>query len=114
MAEADVRFFVKKDVDALLKKDPEIDTVLLACTHYPLLMPKILKYLPAGVCVIPQGEFVADSLASYLQRHPDMKQRCSTGATARYLTTENPDKFSESARIFLHEPVEVEHITLEG
>jgi glutamate racemase len=94
--------------------DPAIDAIILGCTHYPLLMPKILKYLPAGVCVIPQGEFVADSLASYLQRHPDMKQRCSTGATARYLTTENPDKFSESARIFLHEPVEVEHITLEG
>ena len=50
----------------------------------------------------------------YLQRHTDMQQRCSTGATVRYLTTENPDKFSESARIFLHEPVNVEHITLEG
>ena len=107
-------YFVKKRIDQIMNLDPAIDAIILGCTHYPLLMPKILKYLPAGVCVIPQGEFVADSLASYLQRHPDMKQRCSTGATARYLTTENPDKFSESARIFLHEPVEVEHITLEG
>ena len=107
-------YFVKKRIDQIMHLDPAIDAIILGCTHYPLLMPKILKYLPAGVCVIPQGEFVADSLADYLQRHTDMQQRCSTGATVRYLTTENPDKFSESARIFLHEPVEVEHITLEG
>ena len=107
-------YFVKKRIDQIMNLDPAIDAIILGCTHYPLLMPKILKYLPAGVCVIPQGEFVADSLADYLQRHTDMQQRCSTGATVRYLTTENPDKFSESARIFLHEPVNVEHITLEG
>ena len=107
-------YFVKKRIDQIMNLDPAIDAIILGCTHYPLLMPKILKYLPAGLCVIPQGEFVADSLADYLQRHTDMQQRCSTGATVRYLTTENPDKFSESARIFLHEPVNVEHITLEG
>ena len=107
-------YFVKKRIDQIMNLDPAIDAIILGCTHYPLLMPKILKYLPAGVCVIPQGEFVADSLADYLQRHTYMQQRCSTGATVRYLTTENPDKFSESARIFLHEPVNVEHITLEG
>jgi glutamate racemase len=107
-------YFVKKRIDQIMNLDPAIDAIILGRTHYPLLMPKILKYLPAGVCVIPQGEFVADSLADYLQRHTDMQQRCSTGATVRYLTTENPDKFSESARIFLHEPVNVEHITLEG
>ena len=107
-------YFVKKRIDQIMNLDPAIDAIILGCTHYPLLMPKILKYLPAGVCVIPQGEFVADSLADYLQRHTDMQQRCSTGATVRYLTTENSDKFSESARIFLHEPVNVEHITLEG
>jgi len=105
-------YFVKKSIDQIMHMDPAIDNIILGCTHYPLLMPKILKYLPAGVRVIPQGEYVADSLASYLQRHPDMQQRCSTRATVRYLTTENPDKFSESARIFLHEPVDVEHITL--
>jgi len=105
-------YFVKKSIDQIMHMDPAIDNIILGCTHYPLLMPKILKYLPAGVRVIPQGEYVAASLASYLQRHPDMQQRCSTRATVRYLTTENPDKFSESARIFLHEPVDVEHITL--
>ena len=105
-------YFVKKCIDEVMRKDPQIDTLILGCTHYPLLMPKILKYLPAGVRVIPQGEFVADSLHSYLERHPQMEQKCSKNATVRYLTTENPDKFKESAQLFLHESVEVETITL--
>lgn len=105
-------YFVKKCVDEVMRKDPRIDSLILGCTHYPLLMPKILKYLPAGVRVIPQGEYVADSLQSYLERHPQMEQKCSKGATVRYLTTENPDKFKESAQLFLHESVEVENITL--
>ena len=82
------------------------------CTHYPLLMPKILKYLPAGVRVIPQGEYVAESLKDYLMRHPQIEQRCNKNGEAHYLTTENPEKFKEQAQIFLHEPVEVENITL--
>ena len=75
-------------------------------------MPKILKYLPTGVRVIPQGEYVADSLKSYLERHPQIEQRCSQNASVRYLTTENSDKFKESAQLFLHESVEAETITL--
>ena len=105
-------YFVKKCIDEVMRKDPLIDALILGCTHYPLLMPKILKYLPAGVRVIPQGEYVADSLQSYLARHPQMEQKCSKGATVRYLTTENSDKFKESAQLFLHESVEVETITL--
>ena len=105
-------YFVKKCIDEVMRKDPKIDTLILGCTHYPLLMPKILKYLPAGVRVIPQGEYVADSLHSYLERHPQMEQKCSKSATVRYLTTENPDKFKESAQLFLHESVEVETTTL--
>ena len=105
-------YFVKKCIDEVMRKDPQIDALILGCTHYPLLMPKILKYLPAGVRVIPQGEYVADSLQSYLVRHPQMEQKCSKGATVRYLTTENSDKFKESAQLFLHESVEVETITL--
>ena len=84
----------------------------LGCTHYPLLMPKILKYLPKGVRIVPQGEYVADSLKQYLERHPQLEQRCSRGATVHYLTTENPEKFKEQAQIFLHEPVDVENISL--
>ena len=105
-------YFVKKRIDQIMNLDPQIDAIILGCTHYPLLMPKILKYLPAGVMVVPQGAYVAESLKSYLERHPEMEQQCSKGGTTHYLTTENPDKFKEQAQIFLHEPVEVENITL--
>ncbi len=76
-------------------------------------MPKILKYLPAGVRVIPQGEYVADSLKIYLERHPMMEEKCAKGGNVHYLTTESPEKFKEQARLFLHEEVEVEHVTLD-
>ena len=105
-------YFVKKRIDQIMNLDPQIDAIILGCTHYPLLLPKILKYLPAGVMVVPQGAYVAESLKSYLERHPEMEQQCSKGGTTHYLTTENPDKFKEQAQIFLHEPVEVENITL--
>ena len=105
-------YFVKKRIDEIMRKDPDIDTIILGCTHYPLLMPKILKYLPAGVRVVPQGEYVAESLKQYLERHPNIEAKCSKGAGVHYLTTENPQKFKEQAQIFLHEPVEVENITL--
>ena len=75
-------------------------------------MPKILKYLPAGVRVVPQGEYVAESLKDYLERHPQIEQHCNKHGEAHYLITENPEKFKEQAQIFLHEPVEVENITL--
>ena len=105
-------YFVKKRIDQIMRLDAEIDTLILGCTHYPLLMPKILKYLPAGVRVVPQGEYVAESLKAYLERHPQMEQCCARGGTVNYLTTENPEKFKEQAQIFLHEPVEVENISL--
>ena len=105
-------YFVKKRIDQIMREDPQIDAIILGCTHYPLLMPKILKYLPTGVRIVPQGEYVAGSLKSYLERHPEMEQRCAKNATARYLTTENPEKFKEQAQIFLHESIEVENITL--
>ena len=91
----------------------QIDSIILGCTHYPLLMPKILKYLPAGVRVIPQGEYVADSLKTYLERHPAMEKKCAKGGNVHYLTTESPEKFSEQARLFLHEEVDAERVTLE-
>lgn len=105
-------YFVKKNLDQLMHKDPEIDAVILGCTHYPLLMQKILKYIPSGVRVVPQGEYVAESLKDYLERHVDLEQRCSRGGNAHYLTTENPQTFREQAQIFLHEPIDVEKITL--
>ena len=105
-------YFVEKQINELMRKDPDIDTVILGCTHYPLLMSKILKYIPRGVRVVPQGEYVADSLRSYFLNHPEMEQLCSKGGNVRYLTTENPDKFSESAMLFLHERIQVEKISL--
>lgn len=105
-------YFVEKQISLLMRKDPEIDTVILGCTHYPLLMSKILKYIPRGVRIVPQGEYVAESLLKYFVHHPEMEQRCSKGGIVRYLTTENPDKFRESAQLFLHEEVDVEKIVL--
>lgn len=105
-------YFVEKQISLLMRKDPEIDTVILGCTHYPLLMSKILKYIPRGVRIVPQGEYVAESLQKYFVHHPEMEQRCSKGGIVRYLTTENPDKFRESAQLFLHEEVDVEKIVL--
>lgn len=106
-------YFVKKRIDQLLMTDSEIDTIILGCTHYPLLLNKILKYVPRGIKVIAQGEYVANSLADYLRRHPEMEHRCSKGASCRYLTTENAEKFKESALIFLHEHIDVLTVELE-
>lgn len=105
-------YFVKKRIDQLMRLDPSIDAIILGCTHYPLLMPKIVKYVRPGVRIVPQGEYVAESLQNYFQRHPEMETRCSKGGSVEYLTTENPDKFRESAQIFLHEHVDVRNITL--
>lgn len=106
-------YFVEKRIGNLLRRDPEIDSIILGCTHYPLLLDKILKYAPRGVRIIPQGAYVANSLKSYLQRHPEMDVRCSKGGQCHYLTTESIDKFQESAQMFLHENVDVEKVTLE-
>ncbi len=105
-------YFVKKRIDQLLRLDADIDTVILGCTHYPILLPKINKFMPRGVRIVSQGEYVARSLQQYFERHTDIEQRCTKGGQVHYLTTENPERFKESAQLFLHEPVEVESITL--
>ena len=103
-------YFVKKYIDELLTKDHLIDTVILGCTHYPLLLPKIRQYMPQGITIVSQGELVAQSLKDYLRRHPEMEKRCTRGATCQYCTTEAEDKFSASAATFLNEVVSVRHI----
>ena len=107
-------YFVKKRIDQLLRMDPQVDTVILGCTHYPLLLPKIHKYMPRGIRIIAQGEYVASSLQSYFKRHPDIEQRCTKNGQTRYLTTENPERFKEQAQLFLHEDIEVENVVLGG
>lgn len=105
-------FFVRKRITQLLDKDSEIDTIILGCTHYPLLMNALKKAVPEGVRIVPQGEYVAASLEDYLQRHPDMSEHCSRNGSVTYLTTESPERFKECAAMFLHEDVDVEHIDL--
>ena len=105
-------YFVKKSLEQLMDADPDIDTIILGCTHYPILMSKVMQYKREGVTIVKQGEYVANSLESYLARHKDMEAKCSHGGRVRYLTTENASKFSESARLFLQEHIEAEHIEL--
>lgn len=106
-------YFVKKHLEHLLSVDPEIDTIVLGCTHYPLLMAKIRSFLPAGITVFAQGEYVAASLQDYLFRHPEMDARLTHTGHCRFLTTESADKFSEAASVFLSHPIEVERITID-
>ena len=107
-------YFVKKHIDRLLEKDPQIDTLILGCTHYPLLMEKIKQFTPSHIQIIAQGEYVAHSLRNYLDRHPEMDLRCTKNGTNRFLTTESERKFEESASIFLKQDnIKVESISLE-
>lgn len=106
-------YFVRKRINQLMRTDDKIDTVILGCTHYPLLMRPITKSVPEGVKIVPQGGYVAQSLKAYLKRHPEMEKRCAKGGNVNYYTTENPDKFKESAKIFLHEDISVTRVELE-
>lgn len=105
-------YFVKKNIDNLFQKDPLIDTIILGCTHFPLLFNKVRAHTPAHVQLMPQGTYVANSLQDYLRRHPEMDVRLTRGATARFLTTEQPSNFNDSAAIFLDYPISAQHITL--
>lgn len=105
-------YFVKEYIDALLARDPEIDTIILGCTHYPLMLDKIRQYTPPGIRLVPQGEYVAPSLARYMERHPDMDARCTRQGTCRYLTTESAALFRKSASVFLGYDIEASQIAL--
>ena len=106
-------YFVQKNIENLLSRDPQIDCVILGCTHYPLLMNKIRKYMPSGVHVIEQGFYVADSLRDYLNRHPEMAERITCGGTTRFLTTEQAEAFQCNAAAFMSEPLTAKRVYLE-
>lgn len=106
-------YFVEKYCRQLMDCDPEIDTLLLGCTHYPLLTEKIRKVIPENVAIIPQGRLVADSLADYLKRHPEIAERCTREGSTKFLTTENTEKFDRIAPLFLNHPVAAERIHLD-
>ena len=106
-------YFIRKYINQLLSKDPQIDTVILGCTHFPILLPKIRQYIPEHISVSAQGEYVAESLKDYLKRHPEMDAKCTKNGNCQFYTTEAEEKFSESASTFLKQQISVKHITLE-
>jgi glutamate racemase len=106
---------VKECIDRLLNLSPNIDTILLACTHYPLLMSKIKSQLPAHIQVVEQGDIVAKSLQHYLDRHDDMKMQISTSpstSTIQFYTTGDANKFESKATYFWGEPIEAKNVNL--
>ena len=105
-------YFVQKHINNILEKDRQIDTLLLACTHYPLLKEKIEKYLPAHVKLLSQGEIVAESLKDYLQRHPEMEGRILKEGKRSFYTTDAAGDFNSKASIFFGEAVEARHVDL--
>lgn len=105
-------YFVKKYINELLSLNNNIDSVILGCTHYPLLINKIRQYMPKEIQIIEQGGIVADSLSCYLQRHTEIENKCSKNGTCTYLTTEDEDKFNGMASVFLNEQIKSKHINL--
>ena len=105
-------YFVKKYLDEILGKDPQIDTLLLGCTHYPILLPKISRYVPDNIRILSQGEIVAKSLADYLRRHPEIETKCSKGGQVEYLTTESSETFDSLASVFIDREVRSARIAL--
>jgi glutamate racemase len=105
-------FFVKKHIDHIMQQSPRIDTLLLGCTHYPLLVDTIKKYTPEQVTILSQGKIVADSLADYLIRHPELESCCTKGGTREFFTTDNTENFDEHGSLFYGQPVQSKHLEL--
>ncbi len=105
-------YFVQRDVEALLAKDPHIDTIILGCTHYPMLLDRVRLFVPENIKLLTQGEAVALSLQNYLSRHTDLEQRCTKGGETIFYTTESDERFREQASRFLKHPVCTNKITL--
>lgn len=105
-------FFVRKNIEHLLAQDADIDTLLLACTHYPLLKEKIAQAVPQGVTILSQGEIVAASLKDYLQRHPEIENRITKKGKRLFFTTDSAEDFNNKATIFFGEAVQSEHVGL--
>ncbi|HMO62282.1 MAG TPA: glutamate racemase [Ferruginibacter sp.] len=105
-------YFIQKDIAALLSQSSKIDTVLLGCTHYPLLLNKIKQYLPPQTTILSQGKIVADSLADYLQRHTEIEKNCMQGGAPDFYTTDDAADFNAKAAIFYQQPVQAKHLAL--
>jgi glutamate racemase len=105
-------YFVQKDIKNLLAQSNTLDTILLACTHYPLLLKKIQQFTPAGVTILSQGKIVADSLNDYLQRHPEMEEKCSQNGKISFFTTDSTEDFDNHAANFYGKPAQSTHLSL--
>jgi glutamate racemase len=105
-------YFIQKNINNLMHQCSSIDTILLACTHYPLLLDKIMKAIPANITVLSQGEIVAASLAEYLQKHPEMDEKCSKKGQIAFFTTDSTEDFDNHAGIFYGKPVKSQHLSL--
>lgn len=105
-------YFVKQHIENLLHHSKDIDTIVLGCTHYPLLEKKIRQYLPANVRLVSQGNIVAESLRDYLRRHPEIESRCSRDGSVRFFTTDTPSNFDGKATLFYGKPVHSRHLAL--
>lgn len=105
-------YFIKKHVTNLMQQEPKIDAIILGCTHYPLIIDKIKKYLPSGVQLLSQGTIVANGLKDYLQRHPEMEAKCSKSQSVSFYTTDLPETFDKAATLFYGNDVRSKHLSL--
>jgi glutamate racemase len=105
-------YFIKKNIQQLLSQSPNIDTILLACTHYPLLLDKLKQYVSAGTTILTQGEIVANSLADYLERHIELEQKCTKNGRLSFFTTDSTEEFDNQAAIFYGKSVISTHLEL--
>jgi glutamate racemase len=105
-------YFVREYMELLLLQTTDIDTILLACTHYPLLKDKIMQAIPSSIKLVSQGEIVAHSLVDYLQRHPEIEKRCSKNGQTTFYTTDSTQDFDNHASIFYGKGVQSKHLTL--
>lgn len=107
------QFFIKRDLEDLLKLAPNIDTLILGCTHFPIIRKEIEKHLPSRIKILEQGEIVAKSLKDYLSRHPEIDERCTKGGSTTYLTTEEKHRFDVNASYFLNKEIDSRQVTLQ-
>jgi glutamate racemase len=105
-------YFIKQHIDNLLQQSPSIDTILLGCTHYPLLIDKIRKFLPAHIQVVSQGEIVAQSLKNYLDRHPAIESRCSKNSQRVFHTTDSVVNFDKQSTLFFGQSIQSQQVVL--
>ena len=105
-------YFIQKNIENILEKDPDLDTLVLGCTHYPLLIDTIQKYVPRNITILQQGEITAEKLSNYLKHHPEIESKLTKNATLKFLTTESAENFNGKAALFMGHKVEAGHVHL--